>query len=287
MQGVVHLNGQYMPAERAAISPFDRGFLFADGVYEVVRYYAGKPLAMAAHVDRMRQSLDGIELASPLAVEQLAAISDELIDRNRLPDATVYWQITRGPADRTHQFPTSPKPTVFAFARAAPPLGKADEPPAAMSAITFDEIRWARCGIKSVSLLANVLARQAAARADCHEAIFVRADGTVTEATARSVFAVIDGVLRSYPLDGSVLGSITRQLAIQFAREERIAVDESPFSLAQMLAAEEVIVAGTTTQVKAVGEVDGKRIGGGRVGPIAAKLYAAYCRHVERLCLTP
>ncbi len=279
----VYLNGAYVSAAHAAISPFDRGFLFADGVYEVVRYYNGKPLAMAEHLERLAFSLAELKLTPPPPVEQFAEISDRLVERNAAPDAGVYWQVTRGAARRTHAFPTDAKPTVFAACEPAPPLsdGDAVEP---LTAISHEETRWARCAIKSVALLPNVLARQAAEEAGCDEAIFVRDDGTVTEGAARSILVVRDGVIETHPLDGRILGSITRMIVLRLAEQLSLPVREQAVTLEQMLGADEVIAVGTTTEVRPIRSIDGKLIGGGAVGPVTRALVAAYRQHVKQAC---
>ncbi len=278
------LNGRYLPEDQALVPANDRGFVFADGVYEVVRYYAGRPLGMAAHLDRLAFSMKALRIEWPADATPLDRVSDELIRRNELPDAYVYWQVTRGAAVRDHRFPDPPvRPTIYATVKPQPPLDRA-VPPKPMSAITHPEIRWTRCGIKSIALLPNVLARQAAHEAGCDEAVFVRDDGTVTEGTARSIFIVDRGELYSYPLDGTVLGSITRQIVIDLAAQQGIAVHEQPFDVARMRAADELIAVGTTTQVRPIVTLDGKSIAEGNAGPICSRLAGAYRNHVVRQC---
>jgi D-alanine transaminase len=285
MEPTVYLNNAFLPASKALISPDDRGFVFADGVYEVVRYYGGRPLGMRQHLDRMIHSMREIQIKLPDDIEPFDRISDELISRNASPDAYVYWQVTRGPAPRDHRFPDPPvRPTVYACTKAMSPL-QTQGPPPAMSAITHPEIRWSKCSIKSISLLPNVLARQAAHKADTDEAIFVRDDQVVTEATARSIFIAAEGRLHTYPLDGTVLGSITRQIAIDLANQLGIEVIEEPYALTQLLAADEVIAAGTTTEVRPITHVDGQPINNARIGPIARALADAYRRYVVEQCL--
>lgn len=284
MTRTVYLNGEYVARERAHVSPFDRGFLFADGIYEVVRYYGARPLAMGEHLGRLQQSLQQIGLVLPGEFEGFQRISERLVELNSCPDAYVYWQVTRGVAERDHRFPDPPvEPTVFAFAKPMPPLGAWGRA-GPMTAITHPDTRWQRCGIKSVSLLANVLARQAAAEAGCDEAILVRDDGWVTEGTARSVLAVERGVIHTHPADGSILGSITRKIVLELARDAGIDLVEAPFTVERMMSADELILVGTTTEVKAVSTVDGQVIGGGE-RPIARQLARAFEAHVRRACL--
>jgi len=284
MEPTVYLNGAYLPQSRALISANDRGFLFADGVYEVVRYYGGHALSMKQHLERMACSLGELRIELPADAAPFDQVSDELIARNQSPDAFAYWQVSRGVADRDHRFPNPPvTPTIYAFTRPMPPLSH--DPPRPMSAITHDEIRWSRCAIKSIALLPNVLARQAAEDAGADEAIFVRHDGTVTEGTARSIFIASAGRLQTYPLDGTVLGSITREIAINLAHSCNIEVVEQPYTIEQLCGADEVIAAGTTTQIRPITRVNGQPIGKGQPGPIALKLAGAFAKHVEQHCL--
>lgn len=283
MSDIVYLNGRYLPRDQAAISPDDRGFIFADGVYEVVRYYGGRPFAMDAHLRRLQYSLGELRIVHPDV--SFEAISRELVERNRRPECYVYWQVTRGVAIRNHAFPDPPvPPTVYAFVKPQPPLDLAG-PPKPMAAITHRETRWACCAIKSIALLPNVLAREAAADAGADEAIFVReGSDLVTEGTARSVFAVIEGQLRTHPLDGSILGSITRAVCIELAGELGLAVREEAFTRDRMLAADELFAAGTTTEVRPVTEVDGQPIADGECGPVTRQLGDALRRRIVREC---
>ncbi len=282
MGQTVYLNGAYVPLDQARISPMDRGFLFADGVYEVVRYYAGKPLAMAEHVARMAYSLSELKLFPPIAVASFADISDELVQRNEMADASVYWQITRGPAKRVHSFPDVVEPTVFATCDAMPPLVVGGEP-TPMRAATHEETRWAKCTIKSIALLPNVLARQAAVETGCDEAIFTRSY-EVTEGTARSILVVIDGKIVTHPLDGRILGSITRKITLDLAEQLGIEVEEQAPTVTQLIHADEVMAVGTTTEIRPIVEINEHAIGGGRVGPITKRLHEAFVEHVRREC---
>ncbi len=284
MEPVVYLNGEYLPLTQAAISPLDRGFLFADGVYEVVRCYGGRPLAMQAHLDRLDYSLQRIRLALPANAPLLDEVTGELLARNDLSDASVYWQITRGAAcPRDHTFPQPPvEPTIFAMTDAKPPLD-CTGPVRAMTAITQPDDRWKHCAIKSVALLPNVLARQTAGDAVCDEAILLRGD-IVTEGTARSIFIVKDGKLLTHPLDGTLLGSITRRITIDLAAELHIPVDESRFTRSQLMQADEVITVGTTTEIAAITHVNQQPIATGQPGAIAEQLWQAFRKHAINAC---
>jgi D-alanine transaminase len=284
MDRIVYLNGQFIPADHAAVSPFDRGFLFSDGVYEVVRYYGGRPFVMPEHLKRLADSMASLRLTLPADHPGFDVISDELIRRNGQPDAYVYWQVTRGAAEREHRFPEpSTRPTTFAFTKPMPPLDRhaAMQP---MKAITHPETRWARCAIKSVSLLPNVLAAETARQAGADEAIFIRNNGTVTEGTARSIFAVIDGTLRVHPLDGSVLPSISREIVLGLALDCDLAVDQSAFSRRDMACATEVFAVGTTTEIRPILRIDDQAIRSGEVGPITRQLADALRRRIIADC---
>jgi len=284
MGDIAYLNGAFVHRDEARVSAWDRGFMFADAVYEVVRYYNGRPIGMQEHIDRLMFSLGEIRLALPETEQPLAGASDELVRRNDEPDAAVYWQVTRGVAERDHCFPhPSVRPTVFAMCQPMPPLVRSGPPPT-MTAITTPEIRWPKCAIKSTALLPNVLARQWAADAGCDEAIFVRPDGSVAEGTARSLFMVKDGRLRTHPLDGAILGSITRRLVIDFAREIGIDVVEQPFTVEQVFDADELLAAGTTTEIRPIVAVDHRTIGRGEPGPVTGRLLDAYRRMVVHAC---
>ncbi len=283
MSMIVYLNGKWVPREQAMVSVEDRGFLYADGVYEVVRYYGGKPLAMKPHLDRMYHSLDAIKLPAPADTAKLPEISDELIKRNLTPDASVYWQITRGAAPRKHKFPSpAVPPTVLAMLYKEEPLVRSG-PPMSLKAITRPDIRWWHCEIKSVSLLPNVLDAQAAADAGCHEAILIR-DGVVTEGTSRSIIVVRGGRLLTYPLDGRILDSITRRIAIDQGRAAGMSISETYFDKSELDAADEVIALGSTTEIASIVEIDGRKVGNGEPGPIAAKLIELYRKHVIAEC---
>lgn len=284
MGDIAYLNGQFVHRDQAKVSAWDRGFMFADAVYEVVRYYNGKPIGMHEHVERLAHSLGEIRLALPDDQQPLAEVSDELVRRNDEPDAGVYWQVTRGVAERDHRFPHgSIRPTVFAMSQPMQPL-EVDRDPPTMTAVTTPEIRWPRCAIKATALLPNVLARQIAADAGADEAIFVRPNGDVAEGTARSVFMVADDTLHTYPLDGTVLGSITRRLVIDFAHQLGVEVVEKPFTVDQLFDADELIAAGTTTEIKPIIAVDGRHIGRGEPGPVTRRLVDAYRQFVVERC---
>lgn len=268
---IVYLNGEYLPREKAKISPEDRGFLFADAIYEVVRFYRGRPYHLAEHLDRMREGLAAIRIQVDTGF--YPDVAERLLAENKLmdSDALVYAQVSRGAAPRSHAFPPSgTRPTVFAFARPADP----PPPPEGGTAILLPDERWGRCDIKSVMLLANVLAAQKAREANAIEAILVR-DGFAYEATKANAFVSSRGVVRTAPKGPRILPGVTRGAAIDAARRLGFEVQERTFTVEEMLAAEEVFLASTTLWTYSLIAIDGHSIGGGRPGPIARRIREA------------
>jgi D-alanine transaminase len=270
----VYLNGQFLAAEHATISVLDRGFIFGDGVYEVWRVIEGKLFEHERHDRRLRRGLATLEI--PLMsrdVDSLAGVADRLLKENSLTqgEATFYVEITRGVAPRTHAYPVSgTKPTVLAM------VSRFEVPHAlrasGVKAITQPDVRWLHCDIKTVQLLANCMANQRAHAADAFEAIFVR-DGVVTEGTHTSVFGVKDGTLITHPLAPLILPSVTREVLLEVARAQGTPVREKAFTASELLALDELFLCGTTTDVTPVVQVDGKRIGTGKPGPVSLALY--------------
>jgi len=267
----VYLNGRFVPESEAGISPLDRGFLFADAIYEVVRYDRGRPYRLAEHLDRMREGLDAIRIAA--TPDFFAQVGPRLLAENGLTDkdAFVYAQVSRGAAPRYHAFPPEgTKPTVFAFAR------EVDPPPPCEGgrAILLTDERWGRCDIKSVMLLANVLAAQKAREAGAIDAVLVR-DGFALEATKANLFLVSKGVLRTAPNGPRILPGVTRGAAIEAGRRIGLAVEERAFTVEEMYAAQEVFLASTTLWTYPLLAVEGRPIGNGKAGPVARMIREA------------
>jgi D-alanine transaminase len=279
---IVYLNGQFLPKVEAKLDLEDRGAMFADGVYEVTRYYAGKPFAMEGHVARLRRSLDLLRIPHPPAIDQLADLSNELLARNGMRDAIAYWQVTRGSAPRRHPFPEDPKPTFFMIAYHAVPFDPGAPPPE-RSVILHEDLRWQLCTIKSLMLLPNVLAKQKAEEQGAYEAILHRGD-IVTEATATSVGIVRGGEVWTHPANNLILGSITRGLVIDLARAAGITVREETYTVQDLLKADEVFLMGTTTHVSPVVAADGKPVGGGRCGPVSRRLHGLLVNSICQAC---
>lgn len=277
---LVYLNGQLIDRSEAKLGVDERGVHFADGVYEVVRYFHGKAFTMQEHLLRLKRSLDGIGLHYDPA--QIARISDELVDRNGLAEARVYWQITRGVAPRSHVITNEMQPTIYLSAEQAKPID-ATQPIASISAVTTLDDRWHNCWIKSLMLLPNTLAKTKAAKAGAGEALFVR-EGKVTEGASTNCFAVFDGELYTHPANRFILEGITRNVVIELANELGIPVHEQAFSSADLPAADEIFITGTGTLLASVIAVDSKPISNGRAGEITRKLWSAFVQRVERDC---
>ncbi len=278
----VYLNGQFVPRSQATMDIEDRGALFADGVYEVLRYFAGRPLVLEDHLQRLRLSMQAIRLTEPPWVTGLGHVSDELVRRNGLADATLYWQVTRGSAPRDHVFPKGATPTVLAIAYPAPSIEQAGQL-AAVEAILHEDLRWHLCSIKSLMLLPNVLAKNRAVESGAREAILHRGN-RITEGTSTSVFIVRSGELWTHPADQWILGGITRRLLIGLAPGLGVPVVERTYTVEQLLTADEVLICGTTTLVAAVVRVDGQPIGPGSVGPLTRQLHGAVVDYIKRNC---
>jgi D-alanine transaminase len=271
---IVYLNGEFLPLEKAAVSPLDRGFLFADAIYEVVRFDRGRPYHLEEHLRRMREGLAALRIEADAGFYPTAA--RRLLAENGLAggDAVVYAQVSRGAARRTHVFPpTGTPPTIFAFARAS------DPPPdqSGGSAILVPDQRWGRCDIKTVMLLPNVLAAQEAREAGAMEAILVR-DGLALEATKANLFALVEGKVRTAPKGPSILPGVTRGALIDAATRLSIRVEERAFTVEEMFSAAEVFLASTTLWTHSLVQIADRRIGNGKPGPVAASLREALQR---------
>jgi D-alanine transaminase len=265
---IVYLNGTYLPREEAKISPEDRGFMFADAIYEVARFYRGRQYHLAEHLKRMRDGLAAVRIgADPAFYPEVAG---RLLEENGLTDADaiVYAQVSRGVAPRAHAFPAATvRPTIFAFARAADP----EPPPEGGRAILVPDERWGRCDIKTTMLLPNVLAAQAAREAGAIDAILAR-DGIAWEGTKANLFCVTGGVVRTAPNGPRILPGVTRLAALEAAARLRLPVEERPIPLEELFAADEVFLASTTMWTYPLIEVDGRKIADGKPGSVARLL---------------
>ncbi len=272
-----YLNGAYLPLDEARISPMDRGFLYADGVYEVMPVYAGRPFRFEAHCARLTRSLGEIRMQDPHSRDEWRTIIATLIARNGTADQYTYWQVTRGAErGRTHApLPDIPR-TVFAFCSPLP-VPSAATLQNGLACVTTADTRWARCDIKSVALLANVLLRQLAVDADAAETILLR-DGELLEASAAAVHVVVQGELRSPPNSRSILPGTTRGVVELLAERAGIPFRSVPVSESQLRSADEIWLSAATREVQPVTRLDGNPVGTGKPGP----LWRRVCDELQR-----
>jgi len=282
MEVLACLNGEVMPVERAMVPVWDRAFLFGDSVYEVFRMYRGRRWLEAEHLARLKRSLRELDFPA-LDFERLVERMDRTISASLIEEGTVYVQLTRGVAPRAHAFPDPPvRPTELIVVRPH------DDGPVALlrekgaRIISQPDLRWKRCDIKSTNLLANVLAIEAARRAGCDEAVLIDAEGFVTEATHSSLLWVRNGRLEGTPEGREILPGMTRALVLRLLQPLQFPFFGTHVTLPALLAAQEVILVGTTYEVMPVIEIDGQAIGSGVPGPVARRLGAAYRQEVQR-----
>ncbi len=272
----VYLDGRFVAPDAALVSAFDRGFLFGDGIYEVVPVYGGRPFRWAQHLARLRRNLDILEIPHPWSADDFDRLAAGLTGERR-DDHYLYIQVTRGVAPRDHVFPEAARPTLFAYAQTlpAPPATLASE---GVAAITLSDIRWQRCDLKTVSLVGNVWLRQKAKQHGAVEAILVR-DSYVTEGSASNVFAVIDGTVLTPPHGPLLLPGITRDLVVELLAKDGIPHAERIFTEAELLSADEVWITSSTKEVQPVTRLNGEPVGDGRPGPLYARAYDLYQRY--------
>ena len=284
MSGIVYLNGDYLPRAEARVPVDDRGFVFGDGVYEVTRAVDGRLVEADAHLERLARGMEELAMhrSAQSAGARLLEVSLRLLAENGLlrGQASVYLQVTRGAAPRTHQFPpgTTP-PTVFVAATPFTPPAELHAHGAA--AITHPDLRWARCDLKTVNLLPNVLAKQAAVQVNAAEALLLR-DGVLTEGSHSSAFAMLNGELRTHPAGERILPGITRGVVLRMAEEQGVPVREAAITTAELARVEELFVTGTTTDVLPIVRLDGRTVGDGRPGRVTRALQAAYAARIEQ-----
>jgi D-alanine transaminase len=275
MPRIAYVNGDFMPLENARVSVLDRGFLFADGIYEATAVIHGRLIDYENHAARLRRSLNEIELASPVTPERLRDLHLELIRRNELSEGVVYLQFTRGAADRDFVFPVGGNSTLVMFTQEKSILN-APTATHGISVISVPDLRWARCDIKSVALLAQVLAKQAAAKAGCQEAWMTR-NGYVTEGGSSTPFILTpEGRIVTRPLSQEILPGVTRLAVMRLIETTGLALDERPFSIAEAHQAVEAFNTSASGLVTPVVRVDGKAISDGVPGPVARELRRHY-----------
>lgn len=274
MSDIAYLNGEFLPLEEAQVSVLDRGFIFGDGVYEVIPVYSRRPFRLPEHLRRLQHSLDAIRLANPMTEADWTRLIHDLVARHAGEDQSIYLQVTRGVAKRDHAFPKDGKPTVFMMS--SPLVTPAKElVDNGVACITATDYRWLKCDVKSVSLLGNCLLRQSAADAGAAEAVLFR-DGYLTEAAASNVFAVRDGRLLSPPKNHLILPGITYDVVLELAAACGIPVELREIPEQEARSADELWVTSSTKEVLAVVTLDGRPVGTGKPGPVFRTVYRAF-----------
>lgn len=285
MPQIVYLNGEFLPIEEARVPVLDRGFIFGDGVYEVIPVYSRHPFRLQEHLRRLQQSLDGIRIANPYPLDTWARLVVDLIARNAPEDQSVYLHVTRGVAPRDHAFPKQATPTVFMMSNPllTPPRQQIEQGIALVSA---QDNRWDRCDIKAIALLPNVLLRQQAVDAGAIESVLFR-DGILTEGAASNIFAVEQGVILAPPKDHHMLPGITYDLILELAAADGIPVETGKFSEARIRAADELWMTSSTKEVLAIISLDCQPVGDGRPGPLFHRMYRLYQDYKNRVMRQP
>jgi len=285
MAQIVYLNGKFLPIDQAFVPVLDRGFIFGDGVYEVIPVYSRHPFRLEGHLQRLQNSLDGIRLANPHSGAEWTKLIRELVAQNEDDDQYVYLHITRGVAKRDHAFPKNVPATVFMMSNplTPPPRELCESGVAAVSAI---DNRWDRCDIKAIALLPNVLLRQVAVDAGAVETILLR-DGMLTEGAASNIFVVEKGVLLAPPKDNHMLPGITYDVVLELAASGGIPCQVGMIAEARVRAADELWLTSSTKEVLAITVLDGKPVGSGKPGPLFRKMYALYQEYKTRVMRVP
>jgi D-alanine transaminase len=285
MQPLANLNGERVPLAEAKVSVLDRGFLFGDAVYEVLRVYDRKPWLLAEHFRRLAASLEAVRILG-IDLDRLRGRLLETIAAGPFREAMAYLQITRGAAPRAHPFPEKAMPLEFLYvAEFHDPYAEARRTGAAV--VTQPDVRWDRCDIKSTNLLGNVLAMQAAKEAGCLEALLYLPDGTLTEGTHTSFFGVLDGSVLTAPNSNAILPGITRSLVLRLAARAGIPVREQVLRRDELARVSELFLTGTTSEVLPVVRVDGRPVGDGKPGPVARRLQEVYREAVREFLASP
>ncbi len=280
MSRIAYVDGVYQPIDMPGIHVEDRGYQFADGVYEVCAVHNSRPVDEEAHLDRLERSLAELDIAAPMSRAAMKIVVRETLARNRIRNGIIYMQVTRGVASREHNYPAGLKPVLVVTARHTDPARRASVLRAGISVVTVPDQRWARCDIKSISLLPNVLARQAAKDKGVQEAWQVDEDGMVTEGAATNAWIVDSaGVLRTRPADGGILNGIVRQAIIGLLDELGLTFEERAFSVEEALSARECFSTASTLAVFPVVNIDGQNIGDGKPGAVARQIVNRYDQH--------
>ena len=277
----VYLNGEYLSLDKACVPVLDRGFIFGDGVYEVIPVYAGNAFRLQHHLQRLKNSMQAVRITNPHTDEEWNAIINEVVTRNNDGDQSIYLQITRGVAHRDHRFPGDATPTVFVMSNLFDPVPK-QQLENGVNAITLDDIRWQYCSIKSIALLPNILLRQQAVEQGAAEAILLR-NGEVTEGAASNVFIVKDGVIITPPKTDCLLPGITRDLVVEQAHEHGLTVKEANIKQTELETADEIWLTSSTKEILPVTKLNGQPVGSGKPGTVWQQMYALYQAYKQTL----
>lgn len=280
-EAIVFLNGEFLPATQAKISVLDRGFIFGDGVYEVIPVYGGHLFRLSQHLKRLDDSLVAIRIAPPLSHDRWRNVLTELVQQNGGGDQSIYLQITRGVAMRDHAFPKGVEPTVFAMANTLKAV-PSDILTHGVAAITLTDSRWQHCNVKAITLLANVLARQQALDIGAAEAILLR-DGFANEGAASNLFIVKERALYTPPKSAQLLPGITRDVILELAAANQIPFHEAPISESVLRDADEIWLTSSTKEILPVTQLDGKKVGTGQPGPLWSRMLALYQGYKQRV----
>ena len=281
MTRTVYVNGDYLPEDQAKVSIFDRGFLFADGVYEVTSVLGGKLIDFAGHVRRLHRSLDELQMASPVTEDELLAIHRELVQLNDIDEGLIYLQITRWAADRDFVYPKDAAQTIVLFTQSKPGLADAPMAKVGLKVLSIEDQRWGRRDIKTVQLLYPSMGKMMAKAAGCDDAWMVE-DGHVTEGTSNNAYIVKGNTIVTRHLGHEILSGITRTAVLRFAREAQMVVEERPFSIDEAKAADEAFITSASAFVMPVVELDGQAIGTGKPGSITARLREIYLDEMRK-----
>jgi D-alanine transaminase len=271
---MIYLNGDWMPIEQAKIPVLDRGFIFGDGVYEVIPSYSGHPFRLREHLVRLQSSLAAIRIDNPHSLDAWEQLVRDIVSRNPCEDQSVYLQVTRGVAPRDHAFPKGVKPTVFMMSNplTTPPQSLRER---GVNAVSVADNRWMRCDIKATSLLANCLLRQAAVDQGAAEAVLFR-DGRLTEGSSSNIFAVKGGIILSPPKSNFILPGITYDVVIELARADNLPLEVRQVGEAEVRVADELWLTSSTKEVLAITTLDGNAVGSGKPGPVCARMHHLY-----------
>lgn len=278
---IVYLNGEYLPLDQACVPVLDRGFIFGDGVYEVIPVYGGKAFRLEHHLQRLKNSMQAVRITNPHSDEEWSAIINNVVTQNNGGDQSIYLQITRGVARRDHRFPDEATPTVFVMSNLFEPVPK-EQLVQGVAAITLDDIRWQYCSIKSIALLPNILLRQQAVEQGAAEAILLR-NGEVTEGAASNVFVVKDNIIITPPKTDCLLPGITRDLVVEQAYKHGMPVKETNIKQADLETADEIWLTSSTKEILPVTRLNDRPVGNGQPGNVWRQMYALYQAYKKTL----